>query len=70
MPIYCVNKHAQSNGDHEVHDVTSAHGCLPVPWNRVDLGYHPSCTGAVAKAQRYYANVDGCRWCATLCHTS
>lgn len=39
MPYYCVNKNAQSNGDLEVHDLSSIRGCLPSPTNRIDLGY-------------------------------
>lgn len=35
MPQYCVNSHAQANGDHEVHNVTAGGRCLPVPANRV-----------------------------------
>lgn len=69
MPQYCVNKRAQSNGDHEVHDVTASKSCLPVSSNRQDLGYHSSCASAVQKARTYYSQVNGCRWCAPNCHT-
>jgi hypothetical protein len=49
MPQYYVNKNAQENGDHEVHEETCAY--LPAPANRVALGWHPSCHGAVAEAR-------------------
>ncbi|MAS56153.1 MAG: hypothetical protein CMJ44_16300 [Pimelobacter sp.] len=69
MPNYCVNKVAQSNGDHEVHDTTAAKWCLPNPANRQDLGLHAGCVSAVQSAKNYYSQVNGCRWCAPNCHT-
>ena len=39
MPGYCVNRNAQTNGDHEVHDVRANKSCLPTLSNRQDLGY-------------------------------
>ena len=71
MPTYCVNRNAQSgSNDHEVHDLASTEGCLPAPANRIDLGYHPSCRGAVNDAKQYYADVNGCYRCANDCHTT
>ena len=71
MPHYCVNKEAQSgSGDHEVHDLASTKGCLPSASNRVDLGWHASCRGAVAAAKRLYSDVNGCYYCANDCHTT
>jgi hypothetical protein len=69
VSTYCVNKNAQTNGDHEVHDVTANKSCLPTPSNRQDLGYHSSCSSAVRAAKAYFNQVNGCRWCATACHT-
>lgn len=69
MPNYCVNRNAQPNGDHEVHDLASTRGCLPTTANRIDLGWHQSCSAAVATARRYYSQVNGCAWCAAACHT-
>jgi hypothetical protein len=69
MPSYCVNRLAQSNGDHEVHDVTANKWCLPTPANRQDLGYHGTCSSAVQAAKSYFSQVNGCRWCAPACHT-
>ena len=71
MPYYCVNKVAQSgSGDHEVHDLASTMNCLPAETNRINLGYHTTCSGAVQAAKAYYADVNGCYWCAGACHTT
>lgn len=71
MPNYCVNKIAQSDtGDHEVHDLSMGRNCLPVVANRLDLGWPPDCASAVRKAKTYYAQVDGCFYCAKACHKS
>jgi len=56
MSRYYVNKNAQSNGDHEVE-------------NRIYLGEFASCRPAVAEAKKYYAQVNGCYYCARDCHT-
>ncbi len=70
MPQYCVNKNAQPNGDHEVHDVSVFRTCLPIPSNRMDLGWHADCAAALRQAKTYYgASVDGCAECAPQCHT-
>lgn len=71
VPYYCVNRNAQSgSGDHEVHDLASLKGCLPLTANRVELGYHPSCKEAVAAAKRLYSDANGCAYCAPACHTT
>ena len=70
MPYYCVNRNAQPNGEHEVHDVSNGTWCLPIQASRFDLGYHANCTSAVQEAaRRGIAQVNGCRWCASACHT-
>src|SRR5690606_26723415 len=71
MPDYCVNKTAQSNGDHEVHDLTPG-AChrLPEAWNRLDLGYHSECSSAVRKAKETYRQSNGCYHCCRACHTA
>lgn len=69
MPNYCVNKNAQANGDHEVHDTTANNWCLPLPVNRQDLGYHSGCQSAVQAARAYFRQVNGCAYCASGCHT-
>ena len=69
MGTYCVNKNAQSTGEHEVHEVKCTSPTLPHPTNRVDLGWHADCHSAVRKAREHYSNVDGCRNCCFPCHT-
>ena len=68
MALYCVNKNAQSNGDHEVHKS----GCsnMPLEHNRLRLGDFASCGPAVAKAKETYSKADGCAHCCPACHTS
>ncbi|MBB5790521.1 hypothetical protein HD601_005096 [Jiangella mangrovi] len=70
MPRYCVNRNAQPNGDHEVHDVSANKWCLPTSANRVDLGHHETCSPAVQAAKIHFSQVNSCRWCAPACHTS
>jgi hypothetical protein len=67
MANYCVNKNAQSTGEHEVH----RQGCYRMPdiENRIPLGNHASCHTALVKAQIFYSNVDGCFYCSNPCHT-
>jgi len=67
MPIYYVNKNAQSNGDHEVHTADCSY--LPEPENRLKLGYFTNCRDAVNAAKRYYSTADGCYHCSPECHT-
>jgi hypothetical protein len=68
MKQYYVNKNAQSNGDHEVHES----GCefLPAVENRMFLGSFESCFEAVKEAKKHYKKVDGCYYCSRACHTS
>jgi hypothetical protein len=67
MKKYYVNKHAQSNGDHEVHNQTCPY--LPLSQNRQELGTYASCEGAVRRAKETYAKADGCAYCSPACHT-
>lgn len=67
MPNYCVNKIAQSTGEHEVHEMSCNH--LPDLSNQQSLGWHSDCYSAVKKAKDYYSNVDGCWHCCRPCHT-
>lgn len=72
MAKFIVNRNAQFNGDHEVHNTTT--GCLymPVAENQVDLGTHLSCHGAVTYAKQQWPNnrINGCYYCCKDCHTS
>jgi len=67
MKNYYVNKHAQSNGDHEVHEANCQY--LPTVQNREYLGEFDSCKGAVKKAKENYSTADGCKTCSPSCHT-
>lgn len=67
MSEYCVNKAAQANGDHEVHE----RGCIywPSPANVQPLGNHVGCSSAVRAASQYFRQVNGCKTCSNPCHT-
>ena len=62
MTRYYVNKNAQANGDHEVHES----GCsyLPAAENRIYLGDFSNCRDAVAEARRHYRQSNGCYHCS------
>ena len=68
MARYCVNKNAQSNGDHEVH--TDGCSWLPDAANRLYLGDFSNCHGAVREAKKHYSQSNGCAYCCAACHTS
>jgi hypothetical protein len=71
MPNFIVNRNAQvGSGDHEVHDLASTRGCLPLEENRLSLGIHATCSEAVRDAKRYYSDSNGCAWCIPGCHTT
>lgn len=72
MPKFVLNKNAQSNGDHEVHNVTTGCTYLPNPENQIDLGTHLSCREAVAYAKTKWPShrINGCFFCCKACHTS
>lgn len=72
MARFIMNRNAQSNGDHEVHNASTGCRYMPNPENQIDLGVHDSCHGAVAYAKRLYPNyrINGCATCCNACHTS
>ena len=72
MPNFIINKNAQPNGDHEVHNITTGCSHLPESENQIDLGYHDNCKGAVSKGKKDWPNnkINGCYYCAKVCHTS
>lgn len=65
MAKYYVNKNAQSNGDHEVHNEDCA--WLPNKENREYLGEFDNCKDAVEKAKKTYPTADGCGRCSKEC---
>lgn len=68
MPRFCVNKNAQSTGEHEVHNLDAGCRNLPDYQNQLSLGLHANCAGALSAAKKYYSNVDGCAYCVPECH--
>ncbi|AVF95414.1 hypothetical protein AL552_17505 [Vibrio diabolicus] len=72
MSNYIINKNAQSNGDHEVHNTTTGCSHMPNTENQIELGSHLTCSGAVqaAKTQWPEARINGCYYCCNPCHTS
>ena len=68
MKKYYVNKNAQSNGDHEVHNEDCKF--LPNSDNRKYLGEQSNCKEAVTEAKKSYSKSNGCKTCSDLCHTS
>jgi hypothetical protein len=66
MKSYYVNKNAQSNGDHEVHNESCPY--LPGTQNRMYLGVYSSCKPAVDEAKKTYSKADGCAYCSPDCH--
>ncbi|HJV52016.1 MULTISPECIES: hypothetical protein [Oxalobacteraceae] len=67
MASYYVNRHAEANGDHEVHK----HDCprLALADDKQFLGDFVSCYGAMAEALRLYPTANGCIDCAPHCHS-
>jgi hypothetical protein len=70
MPQYTINKNAQNDGYHEIHNVNTC-SYLPQLQNRIDLGLFDNCSSAVLSAKLKYPNnkVDGCYYCCNTCHT-
>ncbi len=72
MARFIINKNAQNNGDHEVHNKTEGCSFMPNIENQVDLGFHQNCHGAVATAKSRWPSdrINGCYYCSNACHTS
>jgi hypothetical protein len=71
MPNFYVNQNQQANGDNEVHRSDDV-GCQnpTSSANRVDLGWHSDCHGAVQKAKSSGYKANGCYYCCNACHTT
>lgn len=65
---YYVNKNAQTNGDHEVHNENCRY--LPSIENRKYLGDFFNCSDAVIEAKKIYLKSNGCKTCSISCHTT
>lgn len=63
---YSINRHAQSNGDHEIHKANCTFE--PLLQNRVDLGLHPDDYSALQAGRRVYPTADGCAYCCPAIH--
>ena len=70
MRSFIVNRNAQSNGDHEVHELNAGCSYLPDKENQVSLGWHSGCHSAVTAAKEKYSQSNGCFYCASPCHTT
>lgn len=70
MPTFCVNMNAQSNGDHEVHNLDRNCNRLPALGSRQDLDWHQDSRSAVAAAMATCSRSNGCFYCARECHTT
>mgnify|MGYP000946562278 CR=1 FL=1 len=68
MQNYYVNRHAQSNGDHEVHK-EECEFC-PTPLKREYLGSFANWSHAVKEARRRYGGAYGCFNCCVEVNTS
>ena len=68
MSDYYVNRNAQRNGEHEVHEATCY--WLTLVRSRLFLGAFATCNGAVTKAKQTYPTANGCFHCSPNCHTS
>ena len=53
MPRFYVNKNAQANGDHEVHNADANCSYPAAEANRLYLGTFNACHGAVAAAKKH-----------------
>lgn len=70
MPNFVLNKNAQQNGDHEVHNSDNPCHYLHMVVNREDLGWHLTCSSAITRARSLgYWKANGCAFCVPACHT-
>ncbi len=69
MPEYYVSRNPDKDGFHEIHHIICPHLSEEKLTEHVYLGRFNSCHKALLAAKRYYASADGCRRCASSCHT-
>jgi hypothetical protein len=69
MPSYFIDRRAQADGTHVVHDRSNCPpDCFPAARDAEYLGELLDGFQAVALARLNYAQVNGCLWCATEVH--
>lgn len=69
MQQYFVNREAQANGDHEVHDSGCYYLSIMSYGNRESLGHFANCSSAVKEAKSRGYKANGCYFCSKPCHT-
>jgi len=74
MPNFIINNNQQPSGDYEVHNSTTPCSYVSLIKNKTELGFHASCSGAVAEAKRRFPeqakSINGCFYCCRSCHTT
>jgi hypothetical protein len=70
MPNFIMNKHAQKNCSHEIHNSDFACSHMPEVVDQAILGNHTNCFGAVAEAAMRWPDyqINGCDTCCNQCH--
>ncbi|MDB5859281.1 MAG: hypothetical protein JWQ76_2970, partial [Ramlibacter sp.] len=69
MPSYFIDRHAQADGTHVVHQRDKCPpDCFPAARDAEYLGELLDGFQALALARLNYARVNGCLWCATEVH--
>jgi len=66
MDLYYVSADAHQTGSHVVHKL----GCDYFPINTIYLGPFSDLQDALAKARKYYPEVEGCPDCCAPRHSS
>lgn len=71
MAYFYVNKNAQDDGYHEVHNDNANCSHPPLPENRVRIGNYNSSAEAIAacKTTNPTLHIDGCAYCCPESHT-
>lgn len=69
MPSYFIDRRAQVDGSHLVHDRSKCPpDCFPAARDAEYLGELLDGAQAIALARLNYRSVNGCLWCATEVH--
>lgn len=74
MAKYILNQNKQDSPSGENYEIHNEEICthLPIPVNRIHIGYFNNCKDAMASAIKKYpelrSEIDGCYWCCNSCH--